>query len=646
MNKIAAIILFFLVGFSVSSQNFFVGDTSCHYQKVNYVFNDFFGSLQNTYKIDLNNDSIFDIKLESVHVYCHPVPSGPCSAPFDYKIFSITSPTSNVEFVYGPSTGTNCAYANTIKNISYGSPLASAQNWTLTGSPYVYYHDISGPQKLCGQNVDTFYVGYRKIFPGNDTVLGWLLIDSHIPGKLISYAYKHSSAVSSSFTLSQDSICIGDSLYLNQIGTGYFNGAAVKNNIFNPVATGNYQVYASNGCVNTATLNVAVLALPSPQITSSSLICGGDSLILSASPPNGLFSGNGVSSNVLYSAGITSNTVLVTYTVSDQHNCSNATTKTFSIVPLTYTMETCAGGGLTLPVGLSLDSVFTGTGVYNNYYFDASISGTGTIPVLFTSTCHKTATLNITVYPYPPQPHLITSIKTFCLGDKIPLYASPPGGYFSTNSSQNFVMIDDTLYTEYFAPEILSLDTGKVILYYAVSNNNCISFDYDTVMVEYAYSESPVVTCPNAVVPLTGYPTGGTFTGTNISANTYTAPSGIGSTDAYYSYTYPSGCHATYTITVFTNDCVGVKENEIVNENVHIYPNPADDLIHLDATNLNTLNPYQAKIVSIEGKVVKTVLLRENNNIIGLSDLAKGIYFIEINQGNSVHRTKFVITRQ
>lgn len=171
------------------------------------------------------------------------------------------------------------------------------------------------------------------VVSSNDTIYGSLLIDSHPPGKLISFSYQHSLSASPSFSVSQDSLCIGDSLNLNSLGTGYFSGVGVKNNMFHPVTAGNYQVYASNGCVNTSTLSIAVLALPSPQITNSSnSICMGDSLVLTGNPVNGIYSGSGVSGNILYTTNITSNTVSINYVVSDQHNCTNSTAKIFSIV--------------------------------------------------------------------------------------------------------------------------------------------------------------------------------------------------------------------------------------------------------------------------------------------------------------------------
>ncbi|MCD6018104.1 MAG: hypothetical protein K0S53_1225 [Bacteroidetes bacterium] len=653
MKKICLLVFFLSVSSAFFAQLFFAGDTSCFYKKVNnsFIAGNGFSPGQH-YHLDLNADGSSDIDFESIHVSCN-TPSGPACAgtgQWEYKYFKLSSLT-NVTFLFGPAVGSNCTFTNTIQNLSYGTPLNSNLNWNNTGSRFVYYYSLySFPQQFCGQVVDSFYVGFRNISTNNDTINGWLLIDSHYPGKLISYGYKITPLnTSASFSLTQTSLCLGDSLHLDQIGTGYFNGFGVKNNVFFNDSVGNYKAYASNGCVNTSTLDITVFSLPNPpQITNSSTsICKGDSLVLSGNPGSGIFSGSGVSGNVFYSSNISTNTVSIQYTVSDQSGCSNTTTKNFSIAPLTFTMSTCLGSGFSLPTQFSMDGIFTGSGVYNGNIFDPNISGSGIIPVYFTSTCNKTATLNITVHPDPPKPQIINPATSCCLGDKIPLSGLPSGGYFGPQATQLVIVSDDTLYTEYFQPEILFYDTGKVVYFYAIQDiNGCTSYAYDTIQVEYAYSpDSPINSCPHTTFSLTGFPNGGTFTGANIAGNTYTAPASIGSDLGYYSYTYSSGCSATYTLHLATYDCVGIEENLKNDQKILIYPNPTADFIQLDLVNINTENSYNAKIVSIEGAVLKSVLLDNNNNVIDLADLPNGIYFIDVSVDHSVYRSKLVIIR-
>lgn len=653
-------VLFFFtvfICFSVSAQIFTVGDTTCNYFKPNYTFTVASGatpySSQPYYNISLISNNILDISLVCNRVNYPPVQSqNPSWIDFlDFSINSYGNTGSNIQYVYAPgssgSSGASCG--SILKNMPYGSAMPSTLNWSSTQTSAIYYDEYhSFPATQCGSHVDTFYVSFRKILSTNDTIFGWLLFDTHIPSKLISYAYRYNSIIPSSFSINQDSICIGDSLNLNSIGTGYFSGVGIKNNKFHATVVGNYQLYASNGCVNTSTLNVAVLALPSPQITnSSSLICQGDSLILTGNPANGIYSGSGVSGNVFHSASIISNTVSINYIFSDQHNCTNSVAKTFSIIPLTYTMATCIGSFFNLPLNLSIDTTFTGSGIVNDYYFDSNISGVGTFSISFNSLCGKTATINMTVHPNPPAPQIVNPITTCCLGDKIPIMGSPPGGYFNATSSQLVLVENDTLFTEYFQQYELFGDSNRVIFSYDFyDSNGCGSYAYDTILVEYAYSpNSPISSCPNTTFSLTGYPNGGTFSGANIIGNTYTSPSSIGYDYGYYNYTYPSGCHVTYTLNLFTYDCVGIEEQVNNESTILVYPNPTKDILKLDIVNLNTLNSYNVKLFSIEGKVLKSLSLIGNKNSIDLSDFTQGIYYIDVNIDNFTHRSKIVIIR-
>jgi hypothetical protein len=71
-------------------------------------------------------------------------------------------------------------------------------------------------------------------------------------------------------------------------------------------------------------------------------------------------------------------------------------------------------------------------------------------------------------------------------------------------------------------------------------------------------------------------------------------------------------------------DCSIINGNSDYNNDLMIYPNPANNTITLKGT-LNKNKNY--KIVSIDGKVIKKEILNTSN--IDISDLKKGIYFLE-----------------
>jgi hypothetical protein len=72
-------------------------------------------------------------------------------------------------------------------------------------------------------------------------------------------------------------------------------------------------------------------------------------------------------------------------------------------------------------------------------------------------------------------------------------------------------------------------------------------------------------------------------------------------------------------------DVTGI--TEIKNNAVSFYPNPATDnlTIYNVSGNIN--------IIDITGKVVKTIKSNANNTVINVSGFAKGIYFLQLENG-------------
>jgi hypothetical protein len=70
-----------------------------------------------------------------------------------------------------------------------------------------------------------------------------------------------------------------------------------------------------------------------------------------------------------------------------------------------------------------------------------------------------------------------------------------------------------------------------------------------------------------------------------------------------------------------------------------IYPNPAQDFIKV-------IFPFEENttlhILSMEGKILKSLPLLSKNNLINISDLSEGIYLIELSNKTLIKRVKFV----
>ncbi len=106
--------------------------------------------------------------------------------------------------------------------------------------------------------------------------------------------------------------------------------------------------------------------------------------------------------------------------------------------------------------------------------------------------------------------------------------------------------------------------------------------------------------------------------------------SGIGFGARYFSVNVTSNsCSISDSVLVNFIYCAGI-ENAINTNDISIYPNPTTGIAYI---NSSILNNSTVSIYSTSGKLVKETLI--SNNIIDISELTNGLYFIIINSGNS-----------
>jgi hypothetical protein len=101
--------------------------------------------------------------------------------------------------------------------LTYGTSLNSSLNWSVTSAPNSGPIIFSaGVGYSCGQSVNPFYVGFRKILPLNDTIYGWIRLDSNFPGKVIDYGYQKTSSATNVASLSSKILDVID-VYPNPV---------------------------------------------------------------------------------------------------------------------------------------------------------------------------------------------------------------------------------------------------------------------------------------------------------------------------------------------------------------------------------------------------------------------------------------------
>jgi hypothetical protein len=96
----------------------------------------------------------------------------------------------------------------------------------------------------------------------------------------------------------------------------------------------------------------------------------------------------------------------------------------------------------------------------------------------------------------------------------------------------------------------------------------------------------------------------------------------------------------------FTGSVAGINENTSAIQSFTSFPNPSNELIHFQFTSTEQTSA-KATIITLDGQIISSekvaIEIGENNLVKSVSQLAKGIYFyqLETEKGNSKH--KFIV---
>jgi bacillolysin len=142
-----------------------------------------------------------------------------------------------------------------------------------------------------------------------------------------------------------------------------------------------------------------------------------------------------------------------------------------------------------------------------------------------------------------------------------------------------------------------------------------------------------------APVQVNATPAGGTFSGPGMTGNMFNpASAGQGTFTISYTYTDPNtNCTGTSTMVMTVSDCTGLDQMANAANGIKIYPNPTKDQVTI--TNAMIIQDMKVSICDATGRVITEQAIISNEQKINTSQLANGIYFMNIKQGNAIVRT-------
>jgi hypothetical protein len=388
-----------------------------------------------------------------------------------------------------------------------------------------------------------------------------------------------------------------------------------------------------HSCITSASVQVQVLPNPTVSlISSSSVICAGSSLSISASGADTYTWNTGY----VGQTGIFTPTINTVYSVTGtsaggctgSHNTVSLSITVDPIPVLTIhgTPSLICSGSATSLTALGANSYSWNTGAMGpSIIVTPSVSTTYYVTGTNTLLCSSTMSLNVQVTPSPVL-SIVRSNTSVCTGGTVTLLAQGAGTYTWNNGSQVNLLYDSPASTTIYTVTGTNSGncTGTATVEVSVDPYPVISmFSSDSVICA---SETATLTADGAPEFLwsTGQ-TGSIITISPYVSTTYTV------TGNY------KGCKTSSILTQQINPCTGISYYS-KEENIRIYPNPGSGLYFL--TGAFTSENTHIRVYNDIGSLILSMY--QNNGEIDIRQVPPGLYFIEVHNG-IIHKTFKVI---
>jgi hypothetical protein len=357
-----------------------------------------------------------------------------------------------------------------------------------------------------------------------------------------------------------------------------------------------------------------IRVLPTNVLTMA--ICTGDSFMVG----NHFHKAAGVYYDTLQTTSHTDSLVITTLSLNQL--------PTISVV--TSTNAICSGSMATLTVsGTSTTYTWSTNSNALNISVSPTVTATYTVTGTDANNCKSMAIQAITVNQLPSL-SITASAITICAGSKVTLTVSgtPTSYTWNTNSNATSVAFTPSLTTTYTV-------TGTDV-------NTCTNTATQVITVNQMPDTSVSIT---SGVILTANEATATYQWVNCGNNK--API-VGAT----SQTYTGTTSASYAVIVNLNGCVDTSNCHLTsltditsfgnNNAVGVYPNPTNGVFSIE---VNNSEKQTMQVFDVRGELVLTQILQRGKTYIDASNLANGVYNINVISNGNIINQRLVITK-
>jgi hypothetical protein len=289
-------------------------------------------------------------------------------------------------------------------------------------------------------------------------------------------------------------------------------------------------------------------------------------------------------------------------------SCNASTVNLTASGAPTFTWNTGANTN-TIAVSPSVSTVYT-------------VSGTNTLNCIGTNTFMVMAGTNPTIN--------ISGTTTVCSGNTVNLTASGANTYtWNTGANTNSISISPTVMTTYTANGTST--TG-------CSGSSVVTVSVNALPVVNLVTSSPTTCVSGNSITLFGSPTGGVYSGTLVTGNSFAPGVSSGTFNPVYTFTNSNGCVNSATANISVIVCAGINEkNNIIGLNV--YPNPNNGTFIVD---LNNNTAKTITVTDVTGRIVYSIVTNETKQQININNLTNGVYFAKITSEGKTTTVKIV----
>lgn len=417
----------------------------------------------------------------------------------------------------------------------------------------------------------------------------------------------------------------------------FLSSTTINNPLVNNInTTTNYSVeLTSNGCSNTSTVDVTIATPSVTAISSNSAICLGNTATLTASGMN-TYTWNPGPLNTAIITVTPNSTTIFTVDATDVNNCTASETITLIVNPnptisITGNTTVCLGGTITLTANGA------DTYTWNTSSNSSSISVSPTALTIYSVTgtssltgCESNSTHTLNILPLPTV-SITSPTTTICAGNSVLLTGNGANTYsWSTSAVINSITVSPSVTTTY---TLYGVDANLC------ENSSTINITVNA-LPNVSLTAATNTACVNSgTILLTGSPSGGVFSGPNVTGNTLN-PTATGTFSPVYSYTnVTTGCSNTASTSIVVSSCVGLNSVTGNGGILNIYPNPNTGNFTIETTNVNEM---LIEIMDLTGRVVyKTISTLSSTNI-NFQEFANGVYSLKITSGNNTETIKLI----